>query len=65
MADSKTSKKQYLIKVSVDLETLISSYQENVGLENGKQLPSVKDLILSSTNWMDQDGIQATEVEEI
>lgn len=65
MAKITTFKKHYLIKVSVDLETLISSYQENVSLEDGKQLPSVKDLILSSTNWMDQDGIQATEVEEI
>lgn len=65
MTNNENVPKQYVIKVSVNIETLISSHLEDVGVQDGEELPSIEDLILSSTNWMDRDGIQASEVYEI
>lgn len=60
-----TNTKKYLITVSVDIDTLVESYKDNTDVREDEDLPSVEDLILFSTNWMNADGVDTIEVKEI
>ena len=57
--------KRFQLLVSVDINTLVESYRDNTDVREDEDLPSVEDLILFSTNWMNADGVATIKVKEV